>query len=238
MRHVERDTQIPVSGFFKEFRVWLEGPAHQTPRVLNIIGKSSAGKTSLISSASAIRAAHSMGRDHLQIAATYFSCSFNEAASQDPAHRVGSFISQVSTVCPNMLEGLEVGFWRIEGPTLQDLEQRLTSQTARSPLKILVLIDAVNECKKIEPMIDTLLRLAESASDIRVLFTRTEEDPLITTLIDLEPQKATALEMSALSADIDLFIEAKIREKKDLQRLPPEMREEIDVTLNMRADGM
>ena len=155
-----------------------------------------------------------MGRDTPQIAAAYFSCSFNEAASQDPAHMVGSTISQVPTVCPNMLEGLEVGFGRRERPTLQGLEQRLTSQTARSSLKILLLVDAVHECKKIEPMIDTLLRLAESASDIRVLFTRTEEDPLITTLIDLEPPKATALEMSALSAVIDLFIEANIKEKR------------------------
>lgn len=219
-----------------EFRAWLQGPLLQIPHVLNIIGKSGAGKTSLISSA--IKAAQSMGRDHSHIAVAYWYCSFNDAASQDPVHMVGSFISQVSTVCPNMLEGLEVGFDRGERPTLKDLEERLTSQTARSSLKILLLVDAVNECKKIETMIETLLRLAESASDIRVLFTSTEEDGLVTALTDLEPPKAATIRMSALSADINLFIEAKIEEKKNLKRLPSEMREEIKAVLNTKADGM
>ena len=219
-----------------EFRAWLQGPAQQTPSILNIVGKSGAGKTSLISSA--IKAAQSMRRDHSQIAVAYFYCSFNDATSQDPTQMVGSFISQISSVCPNILEGLEVGFARRERPTLEDLEERLTTQTARSSLKTFLLIDAVNECKKMEPMMDTLLRLAESASDIRVLFTSTEEDPLIMALSDLKPPKAKTLRMSALSADIDLFIEAKIQEKKNLQRLPPEMREEIKAVLKKKADGM
>ena len=219
----------------RKFRTWLEGPAQQTPRVLNIIGKSGAGKTSLMSSA--IKAAQSMGRDDPQIAVAYFYCSFNEAASQDPAHMVGSLVSQVSYDCPNMLEGLEVEFGRRERPTLQDLERRLTSRTAHSSMKTFLFIDAVNECKKIEPMMDTLLRLAKSASDIRVLFTNTEEDPMITAMTDLEPPKATTVRMSALSADIDLFIEAKIKEKKNLQRLPLETREEVKDVLRSRADG-
>ena len=220
----------------RTFRSWLEGPAQQIPYVLNIIGKSGAGKTSLISSA--IKAAQSMGQDQSQIAVAYFYCSFSEAASQDPAHMVGSLVSQVSDVCPNMLEGLEVGFVRREQPTLKDLEQRLVSQTARSSLKTLLFVDAVNECKKVEPMIETLLRLAESMSDIRVLFTSTEEDPSVIALTDLYPPKATVLRISALSADIDLFVDSKIKEKKNLQRLPPEMREEIKFELNRKANGM
>ncbi len=220
----------------QRFQAWLEGPAQQTPRVFNIIGKSGAGKTSLISSA--IKAAQSMERGHSQIAVAYFYCSFDEVASQDPAHMVGSFISQVSTVCPNMLEGLEVGFSRKERPTIKDLEHRLMSQTARSSLKTFLLVDAVNECKKIEPMIETLLRLAESASGIRVLFTSTEEDPLIQELTELHPPKATAIRMSALSADIHLVIEAKIQEKKNLRGLLPERREEIKDVLSKKADGM
>ncbi|CAF9925076.1 hypothetical protein IMSHALPRED_006369 [Imshaugia aleurites] len=219
----------------RTFRAWLEGPVQQTPRVLNIIGKSGAGKTSLISTA--IKAAQAMG-NHSRIAVAYFYCSFNEAASQDPAHMVGSVISQVSTVCQNMLEGLEVGVSRGERPTLGDLEQRLTSQTAHSSLKILLFIDGVNECKNIEPMINSLLRLAESMSDIRVLFTSTEEDPLITALTDLQPPKATTLRMSAMSVDIDVFIDSKIEEKRNLRRLPPEMKREIKVELSRKANGM
>ena len=218
-----------------EFQAWLEKPAQQTPRVLNIIGKSGAGKTSLMSST--IRAAQSLGRDSSQTAVAYFYCSFDEAASQDPINMVGSFLSQVSTVCPNILEGLEVGFTRRERPNLEDLEQQLTYQTARRSLKTLLFVDAVNECKKIEPMIDTLLRLAKSASDIRVLFTSTEEDPLITALTGLEPPKATILTMSAVSADIVLYIEAKLQEKKNLRRLPAETRERIKVMLIKKADG-
>ena len=220
----------------QQFQSWLEGPAQQTPRVFNIIGKSGAGKTSLISSA--IKAAQAMERDHSQTAVAYFYCSFNEAASQDPAHMVGSFISQISIVCPDMLEGLEVGFARRERPTLKDLEQRLTSKIARSSLRTFLLIDAVNECKKHEPMIDALLRLAESASDIRVLFTSTEEDPLIKRLTDLQPPRATVLRMSALSADINLVIEAKIQEKKNLRGLSPAKKKEIEVVLSSKADGM
>ncbi len=217
------------------FRAWLEGPAQQTPRVLSLVGKSGAGKTSLLSGA--VKAAQLMARDDSQIAVAYFYCSFDEATSQDPAHMVGSFVSQVSTICQNMLEGLEVGFTRKERPTIEDLEQRLAYQTSRSSLKTLLFIDALNECKKIEPMIETLLRLSKSASDIRVLFTSTEEDPTVMELADLEPPKATTLWMSALSADIELFIEAKIKEKKSLQRLPPEMRREIRVVLSRKANG-
>ena len=220
----------------REFRAWLEGPVQQTPRVFNIIGKSGAGKTSLISSA--IKAAQSMGTDRSQIAVAYYYCSFSEAASQDPAQMVGSFISQISTVCPAVLEGLEVKFARRERPNLQDLEQRLTSQTSRSSLKTLLLIDAVNECKNVEAMIETLLRLAESASDMRVLFTSTDEDPLITALTGTESPKATILRMSAMNADISLFIEAKMKEKKNLQKLPLETREEIKRVLSKKAGGM
>lgn len=220
----------------REFREWLEGPAQQTPRVFNIIGKSGAGKTSLISSA--IKAAQSIGRDRSQIAVAYYYCSFSEAASQDPAQMVGSFISQISSVCPALLEGLDVGFARRERPNLQDLEQRLTTQTSRSSLKTLLLIDAVNECKNVEAMIETLLKLAESASDMRVLFTSTDEDPLITALTGNEPPKATILRMSAMNADISLFIEAKMKEKKNLQKLPLETREEIKLVLSKKAGGM
>ena len=220
----------------REFRAWLEGPVQQTPRVFNIIGKSGAGKTSLISSA--IQAAQSMGRDRSQIAVAYYYCSFSEAASQDPAQMVGSFISQISTIWPAVLEGLEIKFARRERPNLQELERRLTSQTSRSSLKTLFLIDAVNECKNVEAMIETLLRLAESASDMRVLFTSTDEDPLITALTGIESPKVTILRMSAMNADISLFIEAKMKEKKNLQKLPLETREEIKLVLSKNAGGM
>ena len=219
-----------------EFLTWLEEPVQQIPRILNIIGKSGAGKTSLISSA--IKAAQLMEKDDSQIAVAYFYCCFNEVASQDRDNMIGSFISQVSTVRPNMLEGLELGFARKERPTLEDLEKRLAFQTARSSLKTLLFVDAVNECKKPDAMIECLLRLAESASDIRVLFTNTEEDPVITELTDLEVPKATAFRMPAQGRDIDLFIEAKMKEKRNLQRLPPEMREEIKIVLSRKADGM
>ena len=219
-----------------EFRAWLEGPTQQTPRILNIIGKSGAGKTSLISSA--IKAAQSMGRDNSQTVVAYFYCSFDEAASQKPAYMLGSLISQVSAVCPNMMEGLEVQFARRERFTLTDLEQRLSSQTARFSLQTLLLIDVVNECKKAEPIIDTLLRLIESASNIRVLFTSTEKDPIITGMTNLKSPRATILRMSALTTDIDLYIEAKMTEKKNLQRLPPEMRQQIKGVLSRKSDGM
>lgn len=219
-----------------KFRAWLEGPAQQTPPVLNLIGKSGAGKTSLISSA--IKAAQSMGRDNPQMAVAYFYCSFDETASQDPVNMLGSFISQVSSLCPNLLEGLDAGFARRERPAVNDLERSLTYQTARSSLRTLLFVDAVNECKKSEPMIDSLLRLAKDTSDVRVLFTSTDEDPLIEELALLDPPKAMSVRMSALSADIDMFIDAKIKEKKNLQRLPPEMREEIKDVLSRKSDGM
>ena len=150
---------------------------------------------------------------------------------------IGSFLSQVSIVCPNVLEGLDVKFSRKERPTVQEIEQHLTNQTARSSLKILLFVDAVNECKKLEPMINTLLRLAQSESDIRVLFTSTEEDPHITELTRLKPPKAMCLRMSALSADIDLFIDAKLKEKKNLQGLSSEKIEEIKLVLSSKAGG-
>ena len=87
-------------------------------------------------------------------------------------------------------------------------------------------------------MIKVLLRLAKSASDIRVLFTSTEEDALITGLANLSPPEATTFRMSALSADIDLYIRSKMDEAKTLQRLPPEMREEIRTVLGKNAKGM
>ena len=219
-----------------EFRKWLEEPVQKIPRVLNIIGKSGAGKTSLISSA--IKAAQLMEETDSQIAVAYFYCSFNEVASQDPDNMIGSIISQVSIDRPNILEGLEQGFSRKERPTLEDLIKRLVFQTTRCSLKTLLFVDAVNECKKPEAMIECLLRLAESASDIRVLFTSTEEDPVITDLTDLEVPKATVFRMPAQGGDIDLFIEAKVKEKRNLQRLPPELREEIKTVLSRKADGM
>ena len=218
------------------FRAWLERPPGETQRVFNLIGKSGAGKTSLISSA--IRAAQTMGMHNPQIAVAYFYCSFDEVASQDPVNMVGSFLSQVSSICPNILEGLDVNFARKERPAIEELEQHLTNRTARSSLKTLLFVDAVNECKKIEPMISTLLRLAQSASDIRVLFTSTEEDPRMTDLIRLNPPTAMSLRMSAFSADIDLFIDAKLKEKKNLQRLPSDKVEEIKLVLSSKADGM
>ena len=220
----------------QKFRAWLEEPAQHAPRIFSLTGKSGAGKTSLISGA--VKAAQFMARDDSQIAVAYFYCSFDEAASQDPMNMIGSFISQISPICPNMLEGLEVGFARRERPTLEDLEQRLMFQTGRSTLKTLLFVDALNECKKIEPMIEILLRLAKSESVIRVLFTSTEEDSSVTSLADLTPPKATTLRISALSTDIDLYIEAKINEVRNLQRLPPEMREEIRFVLGRNAKGM
>ena len=86
-------------------------------------------------------------------------------------------------------------------------------------------------------MINKLLRLAQSGSEIRVLFTSTEEDPLMTELTRLKPPKTMSLRMSALSADIDLFIDAKLKEKKNLQGLSSEKIEEIKLVLSSKAGG-
>ncbi|KAF2213484.1 hypothetical protein CERZMDRAFT_105686 [Cercospora zeae-maydis SCOH1-5] len=136
-------------------------------RVLALYGSSGTGKTTIISKAI----------EHLKSTLTreklgYFYCKFNDGASQSVRNVLGSWLAQIVSHKPFMIDRfaeVQSGKQRLPISWWEDALVEITEDIG----PIVLVLDAVNESKDEEQLRDCMTRLAKRSENIRFVVSST-----------------------------------------------------------------
>ena len=166
----------------------------------------------------------------------YFYCTFSDNASHYPLNILGSFIAQLSGTTPSILDDIRPVYMenkhskaRSQNLDIALLEDSIIKHSAGKT--VILLIDAINEGSHVDLVKRSVLRLADQATNIRILLTSTA---------DFIPRShAVTVNMNAdiIRNDIESFIHYRLEKDEALRNLSPKLQREIRTTLLEDADG-
>ncbi|KAK3617098.1 hypothetical protein LTR22_026841 [Elasticomyces elasticus] len=213
---------------------WLNGPTTR-PSVLVLTGKSGSGKTTVVS-----RAAHEAQASfaanqsqppttELIVAKAY--CSYADAVSQQLKNVLGSWVAQIAGSLPSVLDGLDETI-KNESVSVQQLEDRITGASV-GDMKILLILDALNESVEHGAICQSITRLTWAASNIRCLVSGTSNPYGF--LKEPCPFEEVHMATDDMVPDMMAYVERQ-REQSEVLRCIPLLRM-LDVLLH-QTDGM
>ncbi|XTI92171.1 hypothetical protein V2W45_1421691 [Cenococcum geophilum] len=202
-------------------------------------GTSGTGKTTLMSQA--IERLRSVSKTR-QDSVIYFYCSFDDPATQNPVNILASLVVQFSKQAPHLLEDFMPEYFKAKQHSapaqlsVKQLEEIFIRHTKRLP-RVFVCVDAVNECQDAATIVDLLLRLALSCSNLRMLVTSTRN------LINREPKGALQIlvipmDTSGVNEDISVFVDGMLATDQGFRNITKELKVKIRSTVLTRAEGM
>ncbi|MCJ1329687.1 hypothetical protein MMC10_006367 [Thelotrema lepadinum] len=218
------------------------------PPILWLKAKPGFGKTTLM--AAAVNRAQRVDQSSPVPAVAYFFCSFSEQQSQDPGNILGSLIVQLC--------GDDISFWRSidekyhcqenwgrghdERMKVEDLEELLLLVLARIGPS-LIFVDAVNESRDCDSVLNILSKIAEQCTGTRILLSSTEDTAIRATGVASSAASSSlvsfvAIQKEANSRDIRTYIDAELSKRDKLCRLPDLLKEEIARKLQKKAGGV
>ena len=103
--------------------------------------------------------------------------------------------------------------------------------------RILLLIDAVDECKESGKLLDFLVSLNEEACNIRVLITSRDEVGIRQKLGNVKHIQMEDY-ITNIDEDINLYISHRLRSEHRLQWLSSSVKNDIKVSLTTKSAGM
>ena len=227
-----------LNGIYQE---WMEGEHHS---MLWFKAKPGFGKTTLM--AAAVAQALEFQDREAGPGTLYFFCSFTEEDSQITDHILGSLIVQICEYHPALWQDIEDEYHpfadqesnrskRLKTQDLMDLLTRLIEKAGH----VRIFIDAINEAKEPEVIVEQFVELIQRTQSVRILLSSTEETAFH--VLDSEARKGVTfvfIRRNANSEDIVSYILARIEQSKRLRQLPESLKSEILVSLQKRSDGM
>lgn len=223
----------------ERFSRWLTDNTIDTPRVLVLVGKSGAGKTSMMSLA--INAAQTKYEEYLgrhQNALAYCYVSFNEDTSQEPMNVFCSLLSHLSYAHPEIVKGMTPRRGQMEALSLDEIESRMELAASKSARIVHLFVDAINECRYPDAVLESLLRVTGRTSNIRLLVTSTVEDEALLSRAQDQPPTVKFMKMEQVDEDIEVYIASKLEDYRNLRRLDPELKQQITNMLGKYSQGM
>ncbi|CAG8003460.1 unnamed protein product [Penicillium salamii] len=224
-----------LSGHLMEFLKTEENPLLEDNRALFLLGKSGTGKTTLF--AQTADKLTSMSSQDPSICVAYFYCTIGDQASQVARNVLGSLVAQLSGVDPTILTNIWSTYNKVPKsqahrfPVEISLLETAILKCASQKTQVILLVDAVNESKDMDLIEESLLRLANSCPNIRVLITTT--NTLVSTY-----RGGSVLNISReMRGDIDIFIRWRLQTDDTLKSLTPKFQSEIEKTLLRNADS-
>ena len=224
-----------LDGVMKAWQDSLE----KEPRTLWLHGKSGSGKSTL----------HCATIDRLSHYATttpntglaYFYCSFADQSSQHAANILGSILWQIFEAKDEIAEEVANEVVKLkEMPTCDRLRNYILHY-AKTFNSLFIAVDAVNECAAAKELLEVLLILPKLVPSIRLVITSVATPGLaLRDLDDILSTEIKEVQMDHLGvhADIQIYIEFRLKSDQTLQRLKPEMRNKIRGSLVKNADIM
>ena len=207
---------------------FIDGPVSEwissTDRVMILIGKSGAGKTTLISQAIEKTKEYAEANPGLRIG--YFYCSYNDIESQEVRNVLGSWMVQVAAGQTSLMPRIPERGEDDKGTASDIIEQALCEVKA----KVLLLVDAVNESFETEKLLQCIARITKCAPNVKCLLSTTalsQKNTLKHRRIEMETELATPA--------MEGYIRWKRAQHHVLQDVP-----EVEFlrVLIPRADGM
>lgn len=175
-----------------------------------------------------------------EVGVAYFYCDFSQSESCVEKNIVGSLVSQLCSQLgyPEELRNAyksSLVSGQKRKPDWDILEQALRWFTTQR--KILILIDALDECGQRDNILKLLTKLHKSNEQVGILVTSREEHDIKDALptasrITLESHN---LEMKR---DISIYIDYRLEHDKVLKDLPSTVKHNIRTSLNRRCAGM
>ena len=178
---------------------------------------------------------------NLNWASAYWYCSFSEAATQQPVNVLGSFILQLATHHPSILEDIRLVHASrsrnfLNRPIeLFELEDTLC-QHLRIFDRVFLLVDAINECQESEKeLMGSLFRLMRKCNNLRLVISTVGEAPL--------DEKGNHRVMTVRcrpgknQGDIATMIKRALATRPGLQDLGVGLKQDIHDNLLKQADG-
>lgn len=172
----------------------------------------------------------------------WFYCDFRKKESQDLTNILGSLISQAciqSEVLPvDLKEAYQKSQSTFDRPSIQLLRQLLEGFAAR--FRVILLIDALDECATPEEAIDFICELQKTKSSLSLLLTSRDVSAM-QGLNEFVHMKIEA-HRREVSHDVKLFLDNRLKSDRGLQWLNKEshnsLREDIANRLIEKSAGM
>lgn len=166
----------------------------------------------------------------------YHYCSFDDIASQQPQHVIGSFLAQLSNKFPDILQELEGDYDQGVLPATDDL-LKVLSRRIDSIGKLYVFLDGLNESGDSEAVLKAVLGLLECSSKVRLMLTATAKPTAVkgqnsSRVLDV------VLDSKATNPDIAALVSAEIERREVLACLSQPTKERVKNVLLEKADGM
>lgn len=172
----------------------------------------------------------------------YFYCDFRNQQTQKEEAVIGAWICQLAVqldCTPSELEEFaskhETSSGQFSSPSYESLEALLLTLLEKNSSSILA-IDALDECEKRSNLISLMRRLAESPHhNVKILVSSRQEGDIEEAFGDLTRQSTR---VNAVNEDIDSYIYSALANKRRLQRLSNELRDDIIRSIRHGAGGM
>ncbi|SMR50387.1 unnamed protein product [Zymoseptoria tritici ST99CH_3D1] len=145
---------------------WIQ---FRTPeeRLMGLYGSSGTGKTTILS-----RVVEHVKTQSSGPKVAYFYCSFNDAASHEVRNIVGSWLVQLATTDPGILDQFQDAEAKRERIPIASLEDALVDVVQKNGPALLIL-DAMNESSNPKQIAECVVRLLSRCEDLRCLLSST-----------------------------------------------------------------
>ena len=167
----------------------------------------------------------------------YFYCTIGDHASQVARNVLGSLVAQLSGADPSILDDIRSTYNKVPKSQahrfpveISTLEAAIVNCASRKT-QVVLLVDAVNESNDMDLIEESLVRLANSCSNIRVVITTTN------TLVSRHHSGSVLNISREVRGDIDIFIRWRLSTDETLRSLSPKFQSEIEKTLLRNADS-
>lgn len=173
---------------------------------------------------------------------SFFYCDFQEQESRDPLNVLGSLAAQLCSQlgsCPQQLqhafESSDSRNGACKRPTLYLLKEAFLNMSSLRP--IVLLVDAVDECKDSDTLIDFLVSLVGTSGRIRIFVTSRHNLELCD---NFESFTHITMESCAdqVNSDIGHYVDRRLQSDQQLQRQKSALKGEIKESLMARSSGM
>lgn len=169
----------------------------------------------------------------------FFYCDFRHRESQDHLNVLGSLVAQICSQISHCPDELEIAFnhsrYSDKRPTAMLLRSILSFiSTTR---KVLLLIDAVDECNQRQELLSVMTHLQEQNKNISVLLTSRQELDIEDALVSFDHIRIEDW-TKEVDDDIKTYIDQRLQADASLLRLKHSVRKEIRTGLHQRSLGM
>jgi hypothetical protein len=172
----------------------------------------------------------------------YFYCDFRKSESMDPVNAIGSLVAHIVTQLGIFPDELEREYERSFSNTGQSTRPTISMlcsalETLADGRRLILLVDALDECQNPGDLSRTLKSLAGAKGNINVLVTSRDEPDISQALLE---SRRFSLESHSpeVSEDIRSYIDSRLQSESGFLWLSPSAKADIQRSLNSGSGGM